>query len=433
MAEIMPGEKDRPNALRLGAAAFAGAVGGMALVGWTFDYAALTSFSPGFVAMNPTTAIALLAMSLGLVLPSRREIVLVRLLAALAILLGGAKLVQTLWHLPIGFDRFPFAERLSGAAGMPSSRMAPNAAIVLILIGSSLFASGSRRRPWLIGAQALALAAIAITMVSLVASALDATAMNVKEVYNVMAVNTALALLALAVAVVAINPGVGVLKIIGDRGPAGTLARTALPFLLLVPIVIGLVRLSGQRAGFYGTESGVALQIFANILVTLTVLTGSIVILFFGDKARSAREQATVQSESQYRHAEQVGHIGHWQIEYPTGAVQWSDEFYAICGLTRTDPVTLESTLALFHPDDAAVSREIVATAVKEGQAGRSRTEFAGPTAQSATSSRKAFATAIPPAPSSPSSKSSSTSPSSSCRAARPRPRARPRPPSSPI
>ena len=116
-----------------------------------------------------------------------------------------------------------------------------------------------------------------------------------------------------------INRDIGLMRVLGDRGPAGSLARTALPFVLLVPVLVGLARLSGQRAGFYGTEDGVALQVFANIVGHLRAAGGCIILLFRSDKARRDRELAMSKSEGQYRHAEQVGHIGHWQIEYPSG------------------------------------------------------------------------------------------------------------------
>jgi PAS domain S-box-containing protein len=358
---------DEPSSRQLAAAAFAGALGALALIGWTFDFQSLTRMSPGFIAMNPMTACALLATAFALILPPRRDIVLVRILAGLVTALGIVKLTQLAWPLPIGIDQFLFSDKLASVVGAQPNRMAPNTATVLTLVGAALLTSASRRRFWLLVSQMLALAAIAITMLAVVAFVLDAAAISTRDVYNAMALNTALAFLALAVAILGVNPGIGAMRIFGDRGPAGTLARTALPLALLVPMLIGLGRLSGQRAGFYGTETGVAFQVFANIVVTVAVLTGSIVMLFRSDKSRSERELATVQSESQYRHAEQVGHIGHWQIEYPAGAVQWSDEFYAIFGVPTTMAVTLDSTLALFHPDDAVVAREIVSQAVNEG------------------------------------------------------------------
>ena len=137
------------------------------------------------------------------------------------------------------------------------------------------------------------------------------------------------------------------------RGPAVSLARTALPFALLISVIVAV-------------EAGSALQACVNFAATFALLAGCILTLSGSDKARRQRELAVAQSEGQYRHAEQVGHIGHWRIEYPAGTVQWSDEFYAICGLVDAVVPSLDATLALFHPDDAAVGREIMARAIRE-------------------------------------------------------------------
>jgi PAS domain S-box-containing protein len=140
----------------------------------------------------------------------------------------------------------------------------------------------------------------------------------------------------------------------GDRGRALSLARIAFPFAFLISVVVA-------------AEAGSALQAGLNFFATFGLLAGCILVLSRTDRARRERELAIAQSEGQYRHAQQVGHIGHWQIEFPSGAVEWSDEFRAICGLGSAAAPSLETTLALFHPDDAVVGREIVARAIREG------------------------------------------------------------------
>jgi signal transduction histidine kinase/CheY-like chemotaxis protein/HPt (histidine-containing phosphotransfer) domain-containing protein len=139
-----------------------------------------------------------------------------------------------------------------------------------------------------------------------------------------------------------------------DRSRALSLGRTAFPFAFLVSVAVA-------------AEAASALQAWLNFFATFGLLAGCILFLSRSDKARREREFAIAQSESQYRHAEQVGHIGHWQLEFPSGAVEWSDEFYAICGLANAAVPSLEATMALFHPDDAVVGREIVARSIKDG------------------------------------------------------------------
>jgi PAS domain S-box-containing protein len=59
--------------------------------------------------------------------------------------------------------------------------------------------------------------------------------------------------------------------------------------------------------------------------------------------------------------SEQVAHVGHWRVEFPSNKVHWSDEVYRIHGLdAKLVTPTLEIAMAAFHPDDRAeVARHI--------------------------------------------------------------------------
>jgi PAS domain S-box-containing protein len=51
------------------------------------------------------------------------------------------------------------------------------------------------------------------------------------------------------------------------------------------------------------------------------------------------------------RHAEAIAHLGHWEWDVATHAARWSDETFRIFGIPP-QPMTLESFLALVHPED---------------------------------------------------------------------------------
>jgi PAS domain S-box-containing protein len=366
-AHDLPGDDDARPLFTLCAAIVAGALSAAALFGWATGEPVLARVVPGLAAMNPVTAAALLVAAAALALPAR-HLWAVRVLAGLVLAVGMVKLTQMLTGAGGGVDLLQFPSRLAADGSPTLSRIAPNTGVAIVLLGGGLLASASRRRAAILASQLLALGIIAIALLVLVGYVLDFAGSH-RQVYNMMALNTALALVALAAAIVGRHRQVGLMRILGDRGPAGSVARMTLPFALLIPVLVGLVRLSGERAGFYGTGDGVALQVFANILVTFVLLAACIVMLSRSDRARRARELALMQSEGQYRHAEQVGHIGHWRIEYPSGTVEWSDEFRTICGLSPKAVPGVEATLALFHPDDAVVGREIVRRAISECRA----------------------------------------------------------------
>ncbi len=75
--------------------------------------------------------------------------------------------------------------------------------------------------------------------------------------------------------------------------------------------------------------------------------------------------RALIQSEQRLKEAQELAHIGHWELDLKTGSLEWSDEIYRILGLTpgAFDPSykTLMSH-GIIHPED----RHFVTRAHKE-------------------------------------------------------------------
>ena len=67
--------------------------------------------------------------------------------------------------------------------------------------------------------------------------------------------------------------------------------------------------------------------------------------------------RALIQSERRLKEAQELAHIGHWELDLKTDALEWSDEIYRILGVKPRafDPSyrTL-MTMEVIHPDDMA-------------------------------------------------------------------------------
>src|SRR5207247_1349005 len=77
----------------------------------------------------------------------------------------------------------------------------------------------------------------------------------------------AIAFLVLGVGSFCARPDRGVVSVITSDDAGGVLARRLLPAAILIPTLLGGLRLLGQRAGLFGAELGVALVAVASILV----------------------------------------------------------------------------------------------------------------------------------------------------------------------
>ena len=354
--------------IRLSSGALAVALAVLVLFGWASGNDVLTRIAPGLSAMNPMTAVSLLAGGLALWLGPRQRPWPTTLLAGLMVFVGAAKLAQLAIGAPSGVDQLLFADELGRFADVAPNRMAPNTAFALALTGVALIASGRTQRWLQLAGQALAGLTIAAALFAVLGYVLGLAALYHVRTFNAMALHAAMGLLALSVGILSVNPRVGLMRIIGDPGPAGALARMALPFALMVPVVVGLLRLSGERFGFYGTEDGVALQVFGNILATFVLMMSSIVVLYRSDLQRRRREIAVAASEERYRIAEGIGRVGHWRLELPNRRVDFSDELKAICGLPADADTTFETAFSLHHPGDAEEARALLQRALDTGE-----------------------------------------------------------------
>ena len=67
--------------------------------------------------------------------------------------------------------------------------------------------------------------------------------------------------------------------------------------------------------------------------------------------------------------AEQIAHIGHWQIDIATERVMWSDEVFRIRGLEPSGPpLSLDEVVAAYHPDDRARVARCIEAALTHGE-----------------------------------------------------------------
>jgi PAS domain S-box-containing protein len=72
--------------------------------------------------------------------------------------------------------------------------------------------------------------------------------------------------------------------------------------------------------------------------------------------------------ERQLAAAQAITHIGSWEWDVRTNAVEWSDELYRIYGLEpRSRPITYEYFLSRVHPDDRENTARKVREAIERG------------------------------------------------------------------
>jgi PAS domain S-box-containing protein len=254
---------------------FSVSVGSLVLAGWLFGVPSLKTVTPGLASMKANTALCLVLCGLSLWITSRNEIrnsdhkFVLRLgecLALAVFLLGVATLAEYLFHWNLRIDQLLFMD-LAPDGHSPPGRMAPHTAFCFLVLGSAMVLSRVETKRGSRPAQFLSFIPALISLMAIVGYLYSVVSFYRISSYTGMALHTAVTLFLLSFAVFFSRPDRGLAAIVSSDSLGGIVLRRLVPAAFIVPIVIGWFRMEGQKAGFYGTESGLALMVTVNIVV----------------------------------------------------------------------------------------------------------------------------------------------------------------------
>ena len=227
---------------------------------WVLGWSLLRSLVPGQGDMNLVTcsagllgAIALLALSAG---PSATKVVAA--LAMIVLALAGLEIVGYAAGVNnSAFDLMP-PDRDGGAETVHAGRMPPITAVAFLSLAMAwllILRRDGRFRPLL--AFDIAVPAV-IAIMAITGFSYGAHQLRGIDLQTAMALPTAIVLFLLTLGTLAAATAAGHLRIFAAPGPGGMLVRRLLPLAIAAPLLVGWVRLAGQRMGWYGTEFGTA-------------------------------------------------------------------------------------------------------------------------------------------------------------------------------
>ncbi|HWA12313.1 MAG TPA: PAS domain S-box protein [Burkholderiales bacterium] len=248
----------------------------VAFAGWLTGSMVLAAGLPGTTPMKINTAVGLCLLACAVMVNARvpRPAPWVAGLAATGGLIGAATTLQYLLQVDLGIDQLLLADPTVPA--LPG-RMAPLSAAAMASLALAILL---RRAPggaqWL--RQAFAILPFicgVLGLIGLLYGFRFLTGLGV-EIAG-MAAATALALMLLGAAVLALDPDAGLMRIILADRAGGRFARVVLPIAIAFPIAVGWLRLLGEKAGLYDTAFGILILVLSAILVfsLITVIGAS--------------------------------------------------------------------------------------------------------------------------------------------------------------
>lgn len=248
-------------------------LGLVVLGGWVFNVPALTSIRPTFVSMKVNAALSFLTLGGGLWLaqddkwPRSR-----RILGIAVIVLAGLTLAEYAFRINLGIDQLLLRDtRIPSLSAYPG-RMAIGTATCFLLLGLAVALMGTTKAIAL--RHSLVAPCFAFSVVALCGYLYGTKSLYAVTAFSTVGLHTAAGLFTACLAYFLARPGEGMVSIAASDTNSGLLLRTLLPAILVVPILIGWLRLEGQRANLYDTQFGVALLVLVSIgcLTALAVL-----------------------------------------------------------------------------------------------------------------------------------------------------------------
>jgi signal transduction histidine kinase len=280
------------------------------LAGWIFDIKSFRSIEPQWVQMKTITALSFILSAISVFLIqsgsfSRMKIRLSGTFIAFVIITGLITIIDYFYFKITGHEADITGIPVLNLFLLPENRMSLISASIFLLIGSILLLL------CLNNDRADNLAHVLIFPASLLSYFIPVSYIlsiySENTLHDIQAsLNSGIAFCSLCSAIIMIRPRTWLMKVFTSKNPGGIMARRLLLGLILLPIIIGWLRIYGEHTSLYKSEVGVA-------IVAITYTACFILLLWFAarsvnqiDEKRNIYEEALIKSYAKLESANQA-------------------------------------------------------------------------------------------------------------------------------
>lgn len=329
----------------------------LSLAEWVFNITLFKSIVPQWIPMKTITAICCFFAATAVViiqidLPAILRNIFTRVLSIFICLISLSSLYVHLFYIRTGHESSLTLASNFGFFLSEGTRMALFTGPVFLLIGCTLF---------LLPVDKSKSSGIAhILIIPAFLASYFVTVSYILRVYTVHEASyipktliTGIALCGICVAIIFMRPDTWFFRVFTSNSTGGIIAKKLLIPGIILPILIAWLRLTGERSGIFESDEGV-------VLVTLTYSLCFMVLIWLTarsvnkiDLERRASEKESRESEERLKKAQEIAHLGSWELDIVNNQLSWSDEVYRIFGLKpQVSVATYEAFLDAIHPDD---------------------------------------------------------------------------------
>jgi PAS domain S-box-containing protein len=338
------------------AATIAILVGGFWLAAWLSGIAAQWS-EEGYLTVKTNTSVAILLAGLALLLLAPCKVRtpwrwLGAVFAALVLVIGVSTLCEHLFGVSLGIDQLLAKEGSFALATVSPNRPGPPASLSLTLLGIALLCLAFGRRAIV---PHLGVVVLLISFIPAVGFLYGIHAFYGEPHLTHIAWPTVIALLSL---------GAGLILALGESGPlalllrndaGGEMLRRLLPTSVLIFLILGFLRVQGQRSSLYDTAEGTGLLLIALIVAFTAMLWRGATRLSYSDTAHREDEEALRDAEERLAFALATSRVGAWDLDLVDHTANRSLDHDRIFGYDNLLPEwTYEMFLEHVLPEDRA-------------------------------------------------------------------------------
>lgn len=279
----------------------------LTLIGWVLDVPVLASVVPGGRQMSPTSMIGFLFAGAALALletppASRRFQLLARAFALVVLVTGLAATIDILTGVMPDVEQRFFAWLFAYPRVSDIKAASPQASLSFLFLGAALLLLDTASARARLQAYVSACVVLLINALSLLGHGFGARALYEMTPERGIALNTACALILLSLAVLGARADARLMSVITSQNVSGQVARRLLVAAVVVPLLLAMVAIVGERVGRYDSAFGAALLIILNIAIFVALIWRSVELLH---QVETERQQSELALQQAYQSLEQ--------------------------------------------------------------------------------------------------------------------------------
>lgn len=243
------------------------AIAMLVLVAWVWGIELITRISRDLPAMNPLTAVGLALSSIWMLLYGRRDRHRFLLMTiAIAILLLGILRAVDLTHVDLPIVNIAGESILENAAASPPTMFNFSLFGITMILSLLLF---PKYQNIVVFTAAFVLF---VCLLSLFGYLIGENTAFVIKPYLPMALHTTVCFASLSISLLLLFPENSFIEAISSRRLGGYSGRVVLPYVILVPFVLGILNYYGERAGLYEPHFGIGISVASKIMIFLFII-----------------------------------------------------------------------------------------------------------------------------------------------------------------